>query len=122
MFSVPMFVSMFLASLVKIRYMAVLTIPPQTSARATSYPGLLCFSSHVCFARYGMQLTADGACSNTCKFARDGVCDDRRALGVCDDGTDCQDCGPWNHSNYTLVSEVAHGRGGSQSGRQSNVT
>ncbi|CAM9989230.1 unnamed protein product, partial [Hapterophycus canaliculatus] len=47
-----------------------------------------------------------GTCVNTCHFARDGVCDDRRALGVCPDGTDCQDCGPWGQANFTQVGRV----------------
>ncbi|CAM9704563.1 unnamed protein product, partial [Ectocarpus sp. 8 AP-2014] len=49
----------------------------------------------------GLELAEDGRCTNTCRFARDGVCDDRRAVGLCADGTDCQDCGPWDQSNFT---------------------
>ncbi|CAB1117706.1 unnamed protein product [Ectocarpus sp. CCAP 1310/34] len=52
----------------------------------------------------GLELAEDGKCTNTCRFARDGVCDDRRAVGLCADGTDCQDCGPWGQSNFTEAS------------------
>ncbi|CAM9186124.1 unnamed protein product [Ectocarpus fasciculatus] len=53
----------------------------------------------------GLEVVEDGRCTNTCRFARDGVCDDRRATGLCPDGADCQDCGPWNQSNFTEVVE-----------------
>jgi hypothetical protein len=45
----------------------------------------------------------DGTCENTCVHARDGNCDDPRVEfgGWCPLGTDCQDCGPVNASNYT---------------------
>lgn len=49
------------------------------------------------------QMVHEGKCTNSCKFARDGTCDDRRNSGVCPDGTDCQDCGPWGSSNFTQV-------------------
>ncbi|CAM9791922.1 unnamed protein product [Laminaria digitata] len=52
----------------------------------------------------GLQMVEKGKCLNSCKFERDGMCDDRRASGVCPDGTDCQDCGPWGQSNFTAVS------------------
>lgn len=38
----------------------------------------------------------DPACSNTCRYANDGECDDGRpggATAVCEPGTDCADCG-----------------------------
>eukprot|EP00884_Botryococcus_braunii_P020612 jgi/Botrbrau1/7234/Bobra.0021s0018.1 len=38
-------------------------------------------------------------CSNTCPFARDGVCNDGRSGSgrvLCDVGTDCADCGAWS--------------------------
>lgn len=48
---------------------------------------------------------AQGICANTCFKANDGVCDDGRFLHnmtrglpstvLCDLGTDCTDCGPW---------------------------
>ncbi|CAM9632037.1 unnamed protein product [Ectocarpus sp. 4 AP-2014] len=53
------------------------------------------------------ELAEGGRCTNTCRSARDGVCDDRRATGLCADGTDCQDCGPWGHSNLTKPVPVA---------------
>eukprot|EP00903_Cladosiphon_okamuranus_P015736 g14524.t1 len=51
----------------------------------------------------GLQMVEEGKCNNECMFARDGTCDDRRAMGACPDGTDCQDCGPWGQSNFTSV-------------------
>ncbi|CAM9180767.1 unnamed protein product [Scytosiphon promiscuus] len=54
----------------------------------------------------GLTMVEPGTCLNTCHFARDGVCDDRRALGVCPDGTDCQDCGPWGQANFTQSLET----------------
>ena len=50
-----------------------------------------------------VQMVEDGKCNNDCMFARDGMCDDRRAMGACPDGTDCQDCGPWGQTNFTMV-------------------
>lgn len=49
--------------------------------------------------------TSGVTCTNTCKFARDGFCDDTRATGYCELGTDCQDCGPVGASNFTIVSD-----------------
>ena len=40
-------------------------------------------------------------CTNTCVYARDGVCDDPRGENYCALGTDCQDCGPVGASNST---------------------
>jgi hypothetical protein len=40
-------------------------------------------------------------CSNTCVYARDGVCDDPRGANYCKIGTDCQDCGPVGADNFT---------------------
>jgi len=40
-------------------------------------------------------------CSNTCVYARDGVCDDPRGVNYCKIGTDCQDCGPVGKDNFT---------------------
>ena len=40
-------------------------------------------------------------CTNTCVYARDGVCDDPRGESNCGIGTDCQDCGPVGASNST---------------------
>lgn len=40
-------------------------------------------------------------CSNTCVYARDGVCDDPRGENYCAAGTDCQDCGPIGADNFT---------------------
>lgn len=53
-----------------------------------------------------LQMVEDGRCNNDCRFSRDNVCDDRRAMGACPDGTDCQDCGPWGHTNFTQVSSA----------------
>lgn len=47
----------------------------------------------------------DVACSNTCKYARDGVCDDPRNEDYCAMGTDCQDCGPVGASNFSTYSD-----------------
>eukprot|EP00752_Nemacystus_decipiens_P018630 g16704.t1 len=54
----------------------------------------------------GVKFVAEGTCTNTCKHARDGHCDDPRAAGICFSGTDCQDCGPWGdaNSNFTETS------------------
>jgi hypothetical protein len=41
------------------------------------------------------------ACSNTCIYPRDGVCDDPRGTKYCELGTDCQDCGPVGADNFT---------------------
>eukprot|EP00752_Nemacystus_decipiens_P008401 g7511.t1 len=51
----------------------------------------------------GLAVVEEGKCNNDCIFSRDGVCDDRRAMGACPDGTDCQDCGPWGKTNFTKV-------------------
>ena len=40
-------------------------------------------------------------CSNTCIYARDGVCDDPRGENYCALGSDCQDCGPVGADNFT---------------------
>jgi hypothetical protein len=40
-------------------------------------------------------------CSNTCVYARDGVCDDPRGENYCSLGSDCQDCGPVGNDNFT---------------------
>ena len=47
----------------------------------------------------------DDACVNTCTYARDGVCDDPRSEGYCALGTDCQDCGPVGHSNFSSTTD-----------------
>ena len=54
-------------------------------------------------------IVLDGDCSNTCKHARDGVCDDPRIpnFAVCKHGTDCQDCGPWGATNSTSIASSA---------------
>lgn len=41
------------------------------------------------------------ACTNSCPYARDGVCDDPRGANYCKLGTDCQDCGPIGADNFT---------------------
>lgn len=44
----------------------------------------------------GSPQTASGSCTNTCRTAHDGECDDggpRSLYDVCDLGTDCADCG-----------------------------
>lgn len=41
------------------------------------------------------------SCTNTCVYARDGVCDDPRGENYCALGTDCQDCGPVGNDNFT---------------------
>jgi hypothetical protein len=41
------------------------------------------------------------ACSNTCMYPRDGVCDDPRGTKYCELGTDCQDCGAVGADNFT---------------------
>lgn len=41
------------------------------------------------------------SCTNTCQYPRDGVCDDPRGTSYCAMGTDCQDCGPVEASNFT---------------------
>lgn len=42
-------------------------------------------------------VTSAGVCEDTCRWARDGECDDGRpgATSACSPGTDCSDCGPW---------------------------
>ena len=44
-------------------------------------------------------------CSNTCIYARDGVCDDPRGENYCALGTDCQDCGPVGADNFTRIDD-----------------
>jgi len=44
-------------------------------------------------------------CTNTCAYARDGVCDDPRGANYCKLGTDCQDCGPAGASNFTKADD-----------------
>jgi hypothetical protein len=44
-------------------------------------------------------------CSNTCAYARDGVCDDPRGDSLCVLGSDCQDCGPVGASNFTSFND-----------------
>eukprot|EP01006_Ploeotia_vitrea_P031669 TRINITY_DN63986_c0_g1_i1.p1 TRINITY_DN63986_c0_g1~~TRINITY_DN63986_c0_g1_i1.p1 ORF type:complete len:941 (+),score=55.61 TRINITY_DN63986_c0_g1_i1:73-2895(+) len=44
-------------------------------------------------------------CSNTCIYARDGVCDDPRGANYCKIGTDCQDCGPVGQDNFTKADD-----------------
>eukprot|EP01040_Poterioochromonas_malhamensis_P011022 gene11022-12014_t len=45
------------------------------------------------------------SCTNTCIYARDGVCDDSRGNKYCELGTDCQDCGPVGADNFTRVDD-----------------
>mmetsp|Transcript_19026 Transcript_19026/g.19155 ORF Transcript_19026/g.19155 Transcript_19026/m.19155 type:complete len:925 (-) Transcript_19026:246-3020(-) len=44
-------------------------------------------------------------CTNTCPYARDGVCDDPRGANYCKLGTDCQDCGPAGAGNFTKADD-----------------
>ena len=44
-------------------------------------------------------------CSNICKWANDGYCDDTRTSGLCELGTDCHDCGPAGAGNFSVVSD-----------------
>jgi hypothetical protein len=44
-------------------------------------------------------------CTNTCQYARDGLCDDPRGQDYCDLGTDCQDCGPASAANFSSVTD-----------------
>jgi hypothetical protein len=44
------------------------------------------------------------SCTNTCPYARDGICDDPRGANYCKLGTDCQDCGPLGADNFTRSS------------------
>lgn len=44
-------------------------------------------------------------CTNTCPYARDGVCDDPRGANYCKLGTDCQDCGPLGADNFTRADD-----------------
>ncbi|CAN0051077.1 unnamed protein product [Choristocarpus tenellus] len=37
-----------------------------------------------------VQMVTEGSCTNTCMYARDGMCDDPRLGGTCASGTDCQ--------------------------------
>ena len=64
------------------------------SIDATCYPRLTV---------HHLQMVEEGKCNNDCMFARDGTCDDRRSTGACPDGTDCEDCGPWGQTNFTMV-------------------
>jgi hypothetical protein len=48
---------------------------------------------------------ADEPCTNTCPYARDGICDDPRGANYCELGTDCQDCGAVGHSNFTAIND-----------------
>jgi len=45
------------------------------------------------------------ACTNTCPYARDGVCDDPRGANYCKLGSDCQDCGPVGADNFTKADD-----------------
>lgn len=45
------------------------------------------------------------SCTNTCPYARDGICDDPRGASYCALGTDCQDCGPVGQDNFTVVDD-----------------
>jgi len=45
------------------------------------------------------------SCTNTCPYARDGVCDDPRGANYCKLGTDCQDCGPLGADNFTRADD-----------------
>jgi len=45
------------------------------------------------------------ACTNTCPYARDGICDDPRGANYCELGTDCQDCGPLGNDNFTRIDD-----------------
>jgi len=49
----------------------------------------------------GLSAQSGPSCENTCRFQRDGFCDDPRGTNLCDLGTDCQDCGPKEASNFT---------------------
>lgn len=52
--------------------------------------------------------TTDGSfetCTNTCPYARDGICDDPRGASYCALGTDCQDCGPVGQDNFTVTDD-----------------
>jgi hypothetical protein len=44
-------------------------------------------------------------CTNTCPYARDGICDDPRGASYCALGTDCQDCGPVGQDNFTVTDD-----------------
>jgi hypothetical protein len=44
-------------------------------------------------------------CTNTCPYARDGICDDPRGASYCALGTDCQDCGPVGQDNFTVADD-----------------
>ncbi len=45
------------------------------------------------------------ACTNTCPYARDGICDDPRGANYCELGTDCQDCGALGNDNFTRIDD-----------------
>jgi len=49
--------------------------------------------------------SGEEVCSNTCPYARDGVCDDPRGANYCKLGTDCQDCGPAGAGNFTKADD-----------------
>lgn len=67
---------------------------------------LVCLPSAACDGVVGPDASADAArddgggaplCLETCRFSRDGECDDGASGAItaeCDYGTDCQDCGP----------------------------
>lgn len=61
------------------------------------------FPCTICFFTPVVQYVKEGACSNTCRHARDNVCDDPRFSGECPSGTDCQDCGPWGEANTNFT-------------------
>jgi hypothetical protein len=44
-------------------------------------------------------------CTNSCPYARDGICDDPRGASYCALGTDCQDCGPVGQDNFTVTDD-----------------
>jgi hypothetical protein len=44
-------------------------------------------------------------CTNTCAYARDGVCDDPRGANYCKLGEDCEDCGPVGADNFTRADD-----------------
>jgi len=60
--------------------------------------------------------TEDMLCTNTCRWAGDGECDDggpRSLYSVCDYGSDCDDCGPRSESDRpTTGSGSGSGSGG----------
>ena len=57
---------------------------------------------------YSRPGNSDGSfetCTNTCPYARDGICDDPRGASYCALGTDCQDCGPVGQDNFTVTDD-----------------